>query len=504
MARHPTEDAASIALMWGTPAGPFCLALAVAVAAGMAVARPVADLPSGPAEWRVIVSEDGQVIGHTSEEVVARPDGREIIGRQQVLLKEQGKPPSLVAARSVERQDASGRTVSIQESTRTGRDWSRVETRILGDKAEIVRITPGGRRRTVVDLPADVRFDAGRALIAGWDTAKSPRLEFQVFDPGAMGVERIVFSAAPRLATDPPGATAAVRKRYKGDELRGVARLTLDGEGRALTISQPMFGTSVIVRRADRETALKPHPPFAVLPQVTIKSPYRIMPGSLKGRIRYRFAFKDGIEFELPQTGEQRATSAQGAVTLEVCGGCGPGLPEDRAYLETALEATAWLQHDDRRIRDIARPVRKMRVTEARKMELLADRARPFLGRVDFAGHYSAAETLTRRAGDCTEAAALLAALGRAAGIPTKVANGLVYSRERYHGVSNVFMPHSWVLAYVDGEWRSFDAALDVDSSHIAFNVGDGDQRSATASAQLGGMLRLESMAEVRTRPAGR
>jgi len=122
--------------------------------------------------------------------------------------------------------------------------------------------------------------------------------------------------------------------------------------------------------------------------------------------------------------------------------------------------------------------------------------------RVDFAGHYSALETLARRAGDCTEAAVLLAALGRAIGIPTRVASGLVYSREDYHGVANVFMPHSWVLAYVDGKWRSFDAALDrFDATHIALVIGDGDARSIGAANQLASLLQWQSMTEVRPRP---
>ena len=134
-------------------------------------------------------------------------------------------------------------------------------------------------------------------------------------------------------------------------------------------------------------------------------------------------------------------------------------------------------------------------------MELLADKARPHLGNIDFAGHFSALETLDRHAGDCTEAAVLLAALGRAAGIPTKVASGLVYSRQRYHGVANVFMPHSWTLAYVEGRWRSFDLALGAfDSTHIALTVGDGDSRSILAAGQLASLLEWKEMTEVRTR----
>jgi hypothetical protein len=110
---------------------------------------------------------------------------------------------------------------------------------------------------------------------------------------------------------------------------------------------------------------------------------------------------------------------------------------------------------------------------------------------------------MSRHAADCTDAAVLLAAFGRAAGIPTRVASGLVYSRESYHGVSNVFMPHSWTLAWVDGKWRSFDLALDdFDSTHIALTIGDGDERSVLAAGQLAGLLNWENMAEIRTTSA--
>ena len=97
----------------------------------------------------------------------------------------------------------------------------------------------------------------------------------------------------------------------------------------------------------------------------------------------------------------------------------------------------------------------------------------------------------------------LLAALGRAAGIPTKVVNGLVYSRAYYHKISNAFMPHSWTLAYVDGRWQSFDLALEAfDSSHIALTVGDGDARSMAAASQIAGLLEWNNVTEVRSRPA--
>lgn len=479
------------------------LGVAAALAAGQAQAAPLrASEPPGAAQWFVIMSEDGQPIGHASEEVIVRPDGREIVGRQEVRLREGGGPVSRVLGRSAQRQDAAGRTTSISDESRIGASWSRTEARIVDGRADIVRTTPGDRRTASVALTPGVRFDGGDGLLADWDPTRSPRLEFDSFDIDDMAVERVVITAAPRTADDPPGVISAVRTRYVGGELRGVSRLRIDA-GRIVAVTQPMFGSSIAIRAADRAAALKPHPPYSVLPRVMAKSPYRISPGALQGRIRYRYDFKDGFSFSVPQTGEQRVTAGPDGLTLDICEACGPGLPSDPATLADAGRPTVWLQSDDRRIIAIAAPIAKMRVTEGRKMELLAERARPLLGRVDFAGHFSAVETLQRRAGDCSEAAVLLAALGRAAGIPTRVANGLVYSRQSYHGVSNAFMPHSWTLAYVEGKWRSFDAALlGFDATHIALTVGDGDARSVLTASQLASLLQLEEMSEVRSRSA--
>jgi hypothetical protein len=354
-----------------------------------------------------------------------------------------------------------------------------------------------------VALPAGVRFDDGGGLLAGWNPAATPRMEFDNFSLGAMAVEHVVIEPAPDATPDAEGWTSVLRKRYQNGELRAVATLMLDRAHHVVSVTQPMFGFAITTSVTDRETALRPHQPYHVLANVMIRSPARIQTSALEGHIRFRFGFAPGLAPTLPQTGEQRVTAAPGGVVVDICAGCGPGLAHDEAALADARRSTAWMQSDDPAVRAIAAPVARLAVSDARKMELLLDRARPYLARIDFAGHYSALETIRRRAGDCTEASVLLGALGRAAGIPTRVANGLVYARGWYHGTSNVFMPHSWTLAWVDGRWRSFDLALDAfDSSHIALTVGDGDARSVHMASQLASLLRWDGMTEVRTRPA--
>ncbi|HEX8379069.1 MAG TPA: transglutaminase-like domain-containing protein [Allosphingosinicella sp.] len=460
-----------------------------------------AEAPRGSETWYRVAAADGTPIGYARFEARQTPGGRETVSEQQVRI-DSGGGETLISERTLVREDRSGRPVFLSEVRRIGRSWSRLEARIGPDKAEIVRATPSDRRSATLALPPGIRFDAGSGLLRGWNPAAVPRLEFNNLNLGAMAVEQVVIELAPGAAPNAHGSLPVLRRRYEDGELRAVGRLTLGPDGRVRSLTQPMFGTSVTVEPTDRKTALKPHPPFRLLQNSMVKSPVRISPQAMRGRIRYQFAYRDSLAFPVPQTGEQRVAPAAGGITIDICSECGPGLAVHKTALDRALKPTAWLQSDHPSLRRIARPVAELRVSDSRKMELLAEKARPHLERIEFAGHFSALETLRRRAGDCTEAAVLLAALGRAAGIPTRVASGLVYSRERYHGVANVFMPHSWTLAYVDGRWRSFDLALDAfDSTHIALTVGEGDSRSILAAGQLASLLEWKGMAEVRPRP---
>jgi hypothetical protein len=470
--------------------------LAASLAALLAL--PAADTAS----WYVLSTGSGVAIGYVAERVEPTARGRAATSERQVQLADGLDGKTVVSSRTVIEEDAAGRTVAAREYDRTGRSWRRIEADIGAGEAVVTVQTPADKRTMRVPLPPGVRFDGGEGLLkAGLPRAGQP-LAFDDFNLSAGSVDRVTIEAA---AAAPAGGRTRilVRKRWDRGALRSVARLTVDEGGRILETVEPSFGTSLRSRLADRETALAPHPVYRPLADAVVKSPVRIPAAAMKGHIRYVLAFRDGIAFDVPETGEQHAATAAEGATVDVCEGCGGGLPTDAAYLSDALRPTAWLQSDAPEIRAIAAPVARLRTSGARKMEMLREKGRPYIERIDFTGHYSALETLSRRAGDCTEAAVLLAALGRAAGIPTRVVNGLVYSRFQYHGVSNAFLPHSWTLAYVDGAWRSFDLALDAfDSTHIALTIGDGDARSIAAASQLAGLLEWKAISEVRTAPA--
>ena len=478
----------------------MALSIAQRFALAASAALTLAATPAPETLWYSIATADGTQIGHATTEVTPRPNGRETVDSHDILVRQPGHSPAHLVERTVTREEA-GRIVSIHTRRRSGSrgGWTEMEARIAPGRAEVTRRHGEDRRTVTVALPEGVRFDAGEGLIASWDPAATPLLAFDNFNLDAMAVERVTIEAAPGAVRGANGHIEILRKRFDGSELRSIARLVVDREGNTLSSAQAMFGSAIHVQRTDRAAALRRPVPYEILTGAMVRSPFRIPGSAARGRIRYRFAYRDNIAFALPQTGEQRATSS----SLDICNDCGPGLPTDAPYLDAARRPTVWLQSDDPRLRAIARPVASMAVSDSRKMELLVQRTRPYVERVDFTGHYSALETLSRRSGDCTEAAVLLAALGRAAGIPTRVAAGLVYSRADYHGVSNAFMPHAWVLAYVDGTWRSYDAAFEgFDSTHFALTIGDGDSRSIAAANQLAGLVEFQSMAEIRSRPA--
>ncbi|MBT3922537.1 MAG: transglutaminase domain-containing protein [Nitrospina sp.] len=84
----------------------------------------------------------------------------------------------------------------------------------------------------------------------------------------------------------------------------------------------------------------------------------------------------------------------------------------------------------------------------------------------------TALDALHERRGECQSHTFLFTALARAAGIPTRIVNGLVYSAE-YAG----FLYHAWPEVYV-GEWRALDPTFGqdrVDATHIKLTEGTED-----------------------------
>lgn len=447
-----------------------------------------------------IVAADGEVLGQSESMTRERPGGGyDVVTRREYLLREEEGRKTKVVHENIVSNTPEGKVLSIQNNYSVGRRKSQTLAIIDGQTATIRRNVKNDVREVALALPDDIRFDNGAGLLKNSNLTDGKELTFHILDINAPAINRVSIQEIENIDGD--GRRKFLRRTYRNNSLYGVSELILENSGNLLKSERKLFGSSISHRRFEDGAAKPKLSSSSIVEQVMVKSPVRFPRSARNGKIRYRFKFPDEIRFSPPTTGEQNVTENADGFTLDICEGCGGGLSTDPAYLESALEAGFWLQSDHEKILRFSKYIGGKSISEAEKMNRIARKGREYSNELDYAGHFSALEALEKRSGDCTESAVLLAALGRSMGIPTRVVSGLVYSRERYHGVSHSFMPHSWTIAYVDGSWQSFDMALDgFDSTHIAFNISDGDPASIAAGHQLPGLLEWAGVSEVRKR----
>jgi transglutaminase-like putative cysteine protease len=261
------------------------------------------------------------------------------------------------------------------------------------------------------------------------------------------------------------------------------------------------LGLQLEMLACDRDCALSPSQPTDVLAATVVPAPRTISRRELEAPMHYRLArIDEGVALLEAAPGQARVIAADGSRWLRVDPAGDSTAPPGPAD----LAANRWLQADAPEVVAMAKRAAGRRGSEASRMRALERAVRSHIATKSLRiGYASALEVIELREGDCTEHAVLLAALARAAGIPARVASGLAYS-ERFGGRDAVFVPHAWVIAWIDGRWQGFDAALPRHGSgHIAFAAGDGDPFRFYRGLDLLGQLRIEAILAAGALPGG-
>ncbi|MEM8998131.1 MAG: transglutaminase-like domain-containing protein [Acidobacteriota bacterium] len=224
------------------------------------------------------------------------------------------------------------------------------------------------------------------------------------------------------------------------------------------------------------ECALAEAQPAEFFTQAFASSPERLSERMLDDGLVYVVRATGETAIHFPTGSEQTAEDlGDGTFRVRV----DPGTTDRPAVLPEAspyLGQTRWLQSQAPEVMALLSQAGGVTNDSVETMHRLEAFVRDYVSDKNLSvGYATALETARSRSGDCTEHALLLAALGRSAGIPTRVATGLAYV-ENWLGASNVFVPHAWTQALIDGRWVSFDAALyGFDAGHLALSFGDGD-----------------------------
>lgn len=271
-----------------------------------------------------------------------------------------------------------------------------------------------------------------------------------------------------------------------------------------LALSWPMAATAQTDATAQPRARPTSEQARTFVQSLLVKSPYRMSAQARAGEIRYRLRFESSREWAWPETGEQRATTdANGKGTeLRVCDDCGREQAPTDAMLRRYLAPNAWVQSDDRRIRNFARQHTRGSSTHVRMGALVTAIQKHMTGGIDYRDYHDALTALDTRSGDCTEYAVLLAASARSLGIPARLAHGIAYS-SRFTGQAHVFSPHVWVQVWDGKRWTSYDAGLGrFDAGHLALYLGDGSPDGLSGLGRVIRDLRIEEAAGIVQAPA--
>ena len=208
-------------------------------------------------------------------------------------------------------------------------------------------------------------------------------------------------------------------------------------------------------------------------------------------------------ELDLPTDAYQKVAKEAGGLRVTVRRAHGSPersypLPYKGEEWADLLKASAWLEVNDPLIVRMAREAvggETDALEAARKLEGYV--RKQIKGRNLSMGFATALETAKQKAGDCSEHAVLLAALARAAGMPSRVVTGLAYGGPMAGEKEMKFFYHMWTEVYV-GEWLPLDAALGAhDATHIAISRSTLDV-SSDMLTMSGGTLSLLGVTRIK------
>ncbi len=295
-----------------------------------------------------------------------------------------------------------------------------------------------------------------------------------------LGESRSLHHVTSSIALPAPGGAASVggtidSETWMDDEMTPVVMRVNLG-----FMKMKMYQTT-------KAEAMKRGAPPEMFLQTMIRADRNVPRGAKVTTYRLATTESDGVRAKLPtlpstamQTFE-RIDDYSGTVTVrradwdELKSRPAGEVPE---ALDQYLQASSVCDSGDRKIRRLAlraAPRDDAPMVKARKLREFVTEYITAKG-MDV-GFATASEVAANRAGDCTEHSVLLAAMGRAAGVPARGVGGLVGIPGGVRDDANGRMEfgfHMWTQVYIHGQWVDIDAAMrqtECDTTHIAITL---------------------------------
>jgi transglutaminase-like putative cysteine protease len=362
-----------------------------------------------------------------------------------------------------------------------------VEARYYSDRV-VCNLDAGGQKSVkTVEIPKGVTL-VGDPQQAG--TAKELKVGdkevLHFFEPMTLTIQKVTMEVLKKDLRTVGGKRVPAYLLKSSNSVTGTSQTWVDGKGKLLEDNNALGLRLVREDVAQEKTALSYEPPKDFAVATSVITAVKIAEPRKAGTLRLKITGIPGADLVLSDTRQQvlekQGTDAVTATYLiqarELPANCLPASPgaagtADAPYLGLADPT-------------IQRQAKEIAAGETNR-GVLARRIRAWVkGHMQKPNNVgtprSAAEIMKSRDGVCRDYATLFTALARAAGVPTRIASGIVYFQ-------NGFFYHAWVECQLtdaaDG-WYAFDPTLDtdfVDATHVKFAQGEPSEMFAAVRA---------------------
>jgi hypothetical protein len=357
----------------------------------------------------------------------------------------------------------------------SGRFRFSVRGSVDGNKLQVTTESAGSSRQFEIPVQGKTYLiNSIMGAMTTTDLRPGDKYVFNIFDPASMGQAEVIAEVIGREFIDIGELNQPATKVSLN--FKGVSQMAWIGKDGDIIKEKGLLGINLI--KTDREDALDG---LSIESSQDLTKIASVAANVTLDKVEALNVLKvkiQGIPFEKLQLQGGRQTFNGQVLTVkkETLTNLASELQtENLAALEKIfLKPDPFIQSDNQRIRDQAREILKDApdAPPLARARMLLDwvhthiKKRPVLSLPD------ALSTLENRVGDCNEHAVLLAALARAAGIPTRIEAGLVYLKGRFYY-------HAWNLMYL-GQWITADSLfgqLPADVSHLRFATGSPEQQ---------------------------
>ncbi|OHB53199.1 MAG: hypothetical protein A2Y07_06085 [Planctomycetes bacterium GWF2_50_10] len=265
----------------------------------------------------------------------------------------------------------------------------------------------------------------------------------------------------------------------------------------------PAMGFNIELVACDKTFALSNNDVVDFIDKSMVPCPVSLKNATAAGSVKYTIVSKSGSKLSFPVTSAQAVTSAGAQTILTVTrqtpkpGAKLPYTGSDTNALK-ALKPSVYVQSDYKDIKLLADKAVAGATDAATAAANIEKFVRTYISEKNYSvGYASATEVAQSRQGDCTEHAVLMTAICQAAGIPAKVAFGLLYVDE-FGSRKDVFVGHAWTQCLIGDKWVDFDATRHaVGPTRITMGTGNGDPEQFFSMVAIFGNFTIAS-AEVK------